>query len=214
MTLLDFAGLFPEFRARSWDGWRAILARLTDAVREFYAIVGRGAGKSRIAALLACFFASREYARAPGESIYIGVFAPDRRQAAITFRYVLGLLRSAPALDRLIVNETRDSVELSNGVIVEVITATLAAPRWRRRAGAPTRSASWRRRRSCRPIRARIQMWNSCARSGRRLRASRGRCSRSCRPPTRGEACAGARTSGSTITRTGTWCSCRPTPSA
>lgn len=131
MTLVDFAGLFPEFQATSWDGWRAILARLTPAVREFYAIVGRGAGKSRIAALLACFFASREYARAPGEFIYLGVFAPDRRQAAITFRYVLGLLRSVPALDRLIVNETRDSVELSNGVVIEVITATLAAPRGR-----------------------------------------------------------------------------------
>lgn len=131
MRLLEFMHLFAEFRAPSWDGWRAILARLTEEVREFYAVVGRGAGKSRIVALLACFFASREYARAPGEFIYIGVFAPDRKQAAITFRYILGLLRSVPALAQLIVNETRDSLELSNGVIIEVITASLAAPRGR-----------------------------------------------------------------------------------
>src|SRR2546423_568460 len=103
MTLLEFMRLFEEFRAPSWDGWRAILARLTPTVREFFAIVGRGAGKSRIVALLACFFASRPYRRAPGENIYIGVFAPDRKQAGITFRYILGLLRSVPSLAALIV---------------------------------------------------------------------------------------------------------------
>jgi hypothetical protein len=36
-----------------------------------------------------------------------------------------------PALAELIVNETRDSVGLSNGVLVEVITASIAAPRGR-----------------------------------------------------------------------------------
>lgn len=131
MTPVAFMNLFDEFRALSWDGWRAVLVRLTPNVREFFAIVGRGAGKSRIVALLACFFASRDYVRAPGEFVYIGVFAPDRKQAAITFRYVLGLLRGVPALDGLIVNESKDSVELSNGVIVEVITASVAAPRGR-----------------------------------------------------------------------------------
>lgn len=110
----------------------AVLARLTPNVREFFAIVGRGAGKSRIVAPLACFFASRDYVRAPGEFIYIGVFAPDRKHAGVTFRYVLGLLRSVPALAALIVNETtRDSLELSNGVIIEVIAASVAAPRGR-----------------------------------------------------------------------------------
>jgi hypothetical protein len=132
MTLLDFAALFPEFSAPSWDGWRAVLARLTDAVREFYAAVGRGAGKSRIVALLACYFATREHARrAPGERLYVAVIAPDRRQAAITHRYILGLLQSVPALAALIVNVTRDSIELSNGVVIEVVTANLVAPRGR-----------------------------------------------------------------------------------
>jgi hypothetical protein len=132
MTLLDFAALFPEFSAPSWDGWRAVLARLTDAIREFYAAVGRGAGKSRIVALLACYFATRDHARrAPGERIYVAVIAPDRRQAAITHRYILGLLQSVPALAALIVNVTRDAIELSNGVVIEVVTANLVAPRGR-----------------------------------------------------------------------------------
>lgn len=131
MTLLDFMALFAEFRSASWQGWRAVLARLTPSVREFYAIVGRGAGKSRIVALLACFFASREYRRVPGEFVYIGIFAPDRKQASVTFRYVTGLLRSVPALNRLIVTESKDSIELSNGIVIEVITASVAAPRGR-----------------------------------------------------------------------------------
>lgn len=131
MTPVAFMNLFDEFRAASWDGWRTILARLTPGVREFYAIVGRGAGKSRIVALLACCMASREYRRAPGEFVYIGVFGPDRKQAAITFRYVAGLLKSVPSLAALVVSESKDSIELSNGIIIEVITASIAAPRGR-----------------------------------------------------------------------------------
>jgi hypothetical protein len=131
MTPVDFMSLFVEFQHPSWQGWRAVLARLTPDVREFYGICGRGSGKSRIVGLLACFFASREYRRVPGEFVYIGVFAPDRKQAGVTFKYITGLLRSVPALAALIVNETKDSVELSNGVIIEVLTASVAAPRGR-----------------------------------------------------------------------------------
>lgn len=130
-TLLQFVALFEEFKASSWAAWRAILARLTPTVREFYAVCGRGSGKSRIVALLACAFATRTYPRAPGEDIYVGIFAPDRKQARQTFRYVVGLLRAHPTLSRLIVDETRESVTLTTGVIIEVITASKAAPRGR-----------------------------------------------------------------------------------
>ena len=132
MTPLAFANLFPEFRAESWAAWRSILARLTPAVREFYAICGRGAGKSRVVALLAtCFAASREYKRAPGERIYVGVFAPDRKQSRVTFRYIVGLLRSVPELAALVERSLDESLDLSSGVTIEVITATRAAPRGR-----------------------------------------------------------------------------------
>ena len=131
MTLVAFMNLFEEFRRPSWAGWRGILSRLTPAVREFYGIVGRGAGKSRVVALIACWFATREYRRVPGERIYIAVFAPDRKQSAVTFRYILGLLKSVPSLAALIDAESKESVDLSNGVTIEVITASIAAPRGR-----------------------------------------------------------------------------------
>jgi hypothetical protein len=131
VNVTEYMGLFDEFQAPSWDGWRAILKRLTPDTKELWAIAGRGAGKSRVVALIASWFAIRDYRRAPGEFVYVGVFAPDRKQAKITLRYILGLLQSVPALASLIVSQTRDSVELSNGVIVEVITATMAAPRGR-----------------------------------------------------------------------------------
>ena len=99
-------------------------------MREFYAIVGRGAGKSRMV-LIACAFATREYRLAPGEKVFVGIFAPDRKQAGIDFRYIVGLMRSVPELADLIVRETRDSLELSNRVVVEVLSATIAAPRGR-----------------------------------------------------------------------------------
>ena len=45
---LAFANLFPEFRAPSFDAWKErALGRITPDTREFYAICGRGAGKSR-----------------------------------------------------------------------------------------------------------------------------------------------------------------------
>lgn len=131
MTLIEFMEMFVLFRAESWAAWRAALAKITTATKEFWAIVGRGAGKSMIVGLVACFFALKEYERAPGESIYVGVFGPDRKQSAITFRYIVGLFRSTPELEQLIVRETADSLELSNGIIVEVITASIAAPRGR-----------------------------------------------------------------------------------
>ncbi len=132
LTFTSFLKLFPEFTAASWDGWRAILARLDAArPREFFVIAGRGSGKSRMAAVLATAVATREHRRAPGESIYVGIFAPDRKQARITHAYVLGLLRSVPSLSALIVRATRDEIELVNGCVIEVITASTAAPRGR-----------------------------------------------------------------------------------
>lgn len=149
----DFRALWPEFDAESWAVWASIedaafglppedaafVRRVTGRatlptapVSEVWAIVGRGGGKSRWAARLAVYFATgRTYRRVPGERIFVGIFAPDRRQSGVTFAYVVGLLRDVPALERMIARETRESVELDNGVTIEVITATTAAPRGR-----------------------------------------------------------------------------------
>jgi len=131
MKLGEFMNLFAEFRASSWNGWREVLARISGSTREFYAVVGRGAGKSRMVALIACAFATREYERAPGEYVYVGVFGPTKAQAAITYRYIRGLFRSVSQLEGLIIGEKAHSLELSNHVVIEVITATVASPRGR-----------------------------------------------------------------------------------
>jgi hypothetical protein len=82
-------------------------------------------------AIIAVCFAIRRYDRAPGERIYVGVFAPDRKQARVVFRYVLGLFHRSALLKGLVESETRESVDLTNGVTIEVITASANAPRSR-----------------------------------------------------------------------------------
>lgn len=131
MTPLSFMKLFPEFADESWAAWREILAGVTPAVRELYVVAGRGSGKSRIVALLAACFAVRRYERPPGEEVYVGVFGPDRKQARLTFKYIVGLLRSRSELAALIVAERAESLELRGGVVVEVVSANTAAPRGR-----------------------------------------------------------------------------------
>jgi hypothetical protein len=152
-TPAQFRSLWPEFSVDSWSGWASIEDAVfgnepedaglvrdvtgrdklpTTPVSEAWIIAGRGAGKSRWCARLAVYFAcGRSYKRVPGERIYCAIFAPDRKQAGVTFRYVVGLLHEVPVLERMIVAEQRDHVELDNGVIIEVITATTAAPRGR-----------------------------------------------------------------------------------
>jgi hypothetical protein len=153
VTPREFRALFPEFSAVSWRSWNCVedvvfghepddpdlVRRITGRqtlpmapVAEVWPIVGRGGGKSRWDARLACYVAcGRTYPRVPGEHIYVGIFAPDKKQSSLTFRYVSGLLHSVPALKALIVRQTSESLELSTGVVIEVITANTAAPRGR-----------------------------------------------------------------------------------
>lgn len=132
VTPVDFLNTFGEFRNPSWSGWKGHLARLTEDVRECFVVAGRGSGKSRIAAALACYYATqRIYLVVPGERIYIGVIAPDRKQATVTLNYVRGLLQSVPDLAALIESETSDSIDLIGGTTIEVVTATVSAPRGR-----------------------------------------------------------------------------------
>ena len=65
-TALVARGLDPD--VSSWDAWRRVFDRLTPEVRELYAAVGRGAGKSRVIAALACHYATKEYRRALTEN--------------------------------------------------------------------------------------------------------------------------------------------------
>lgn len=131
LALLAFMGLWPDLGAPSWTSWRAILGRIREGTRELWVAAGRRAGKSRMGALIVTFMATREYERVPGENVYCAILAPDRRQARVSFRYVRGAFAAVPALETMIESETADSITLRNGVIIEVLTASLAAPRGR-----------------------------------------------------------------------------------
>jgi hypothetical protein len=57
------------------------------------------------------------------------VIAADRRQARVVFRYILGLLESSPLLEALIQQRGKESVALTNRVVIEVHTASFRAVR-------------------------------------------------------------------------------------
>lgn len=146
----------PWFRTgASWDAWRAFLAALfglpmteeqaaiyrartgrkalPDAPsEEAWLVVGRRGGKSFIMALTATYLAAfREYRQhlQPGERATVMVIAADRRQARVILRYVRGLLHNVPMLAQMVERETTEAFDLSNGVTIEVGTASFRTTR-------------------------------------------------------------------------------------
>lgn len=76
-------------------------------VRELWAAIGRRAGKSRIAAALAVYFAAFvPHKLAAGERGMVLVLAASQEQSRSTFSYALAFLRESPALKREIVETT------------------------------------------------------------------------------------------------------------
>lgn len=144
-----------QFGGDSWKAWRALLAAFyglpldraehrifasitgrqrapTSAAEELWLVVGRRGGKTNAAALVAVFEACfRDYADrlAPGELATVMIVAADRKQARSAFRYVSGLLHANPMLERMIVREDREAIELSNRCMIEVHTASFRAVR-------------------------------------------------------------------------------------
>jgi len=72
-----------------------------------------------LAVFLACF---RDYSdvTVAGEKPTILLLAANVKQASISLSYILGILESVPMLAGMIRNKTADSIELSNGVTIEV----------------------------------------------------------------------------------------------
>jgi hypothetical protein len=157
LQAIDDDQLFaPWFRTgASWDAWKAFLAGLfglpmteaqAEAFRlhtgrealpdtpsdEAWLVIGRRGGKSFIKALIAVFLACfREYRQhlQPGERATVMVIAADRRQARVIIRYVRGLLHGVPMLSQMVERETTEAFDLSNGVTIEVGTASFRTTR-------------------------------------------------------------------------------------
>jgi hypothetical protein len=95
-------------------------------------IVGRRGGKSRVLALIAVYLATfRDYGPhlAPGELATVAVLAANRSQARSIFRYISGLLKAVPLLQRVVVDEGAESITLANRVIIEISTASFRTTR-------------------------------------------------------------------------------------
>jgi len=102
-----------------------------DGYLEATLIIGRRGGKSLVLALIAAFLAAF-YDWSPyltgGERGTIMVVAADRKQARAIFRYLKEML-SIPLLAGLIERETQESVDLSNGITVEILAANFKTVR-------------------------------------------------------------------------------------
>jgi hypothetical protein len=95
-------------------------------------VVGRRGGKSRYAAfrgvVAACF---RDYRQilASGERGVVMIVSPDRKQSRVIFRYISALIDETPMLAAMVVGRTKDSIDLSNNVSIEVATASFKTTR-------------------------------------------------------------------------------------
>jgi hypothetical protein len=92
-------------------------------VRELWAVIGRRAGKSRIAAALAVYLAIFvKHKLAAGERGMVLVLALSQEQARATFDYALAFLRESPVLAREVVDTTRSEIRLRNGIVIAIHT--------------------------------------------------------------------------------------------
>jgi hypothetical protein len=149
-----FAGMFAE---ASWDPWRVFLKALqalpldatemavyrhhtgrtalpSKPTRYAELVCGRRGGKSRVLALIATYLACViDHTRylVPGETPVIAIIARDRTQAQVIKSYITGFIRAVPAFAEMIADDLAETVRLTSGVVVEVHTASIGAPRGR-----------------------------------------------------------------------------------
>ncbi len=102
--------------------------------KELWAIVGRRGGKSFMSAViavyLALFYDFKKYLSL-GEVGVVQVIAADRSQAQVILQYIKGILHSNPIFEQYLSTELRESVELTNGIVIEVMSCSFRSIRGR-----------------------------------------------------------------------------------
>jgi hypothetical protein len=99
-------------------GDRALPSR---RVRELWCVVGRRAGKSRMAAALAVFLALfQQHRLARGETGHVLVLAATQDQAKTVFDYAVGFIEASEALRREVRAITQHEIRLANDVVIGV----------------------------------------------------------------------------------------------
>lgn len=105
-----------------------------ERVRELWAIIGRRAGKSRMAAALATFiaaFVDHTGKLAPGEVGTVLVLAASKTQAQTVFRYVVAFFEQSAILKRMVDTVTTDEIRLHGGISIAVHTNSFRTVRGR-----------------------------------------------------------------------------------
>jgi hypothetical protein len=147
-ALADAQLLGNVIAGESWQAWRVLLiammgeaptdeervifTRLTgreaeprQRVEEAAFVVGRRGRKSRSMATLASYIAGLcKHQLVRGETGVLLCIAPDQRQAAIVLEYAAAAFEQSPILRQLVVNRTQDTLELTNGISIEVRSAS------------------------------------------------------------------------------------------
>ncbi len=99
----------------------------TAPVQEFWLVIGRRGGKSFVISLktihLACFRDYRPFL-GPGERGVIMIVATDRKQSRVIMRYLTAILESVPMLAAMIIRQDSESIDLNNGISIEITTAS------------------------------------------------------------------------------------------
>ncbi len=136
--------------ADSWRGWRVLLVAIMgeplyaderpvfteltgreyapgEAVEEFWAAIGRRAGKTRAMAVLAAYLAvciDYRAVLAPGERGLLPIMAASTLQAQQAFNFTAGMFETAPNLRGLVTAQTADTLVLSTGIDIQVRPAS------------------------------------------------------------------------------------------
>lgn len=158
-TLTDPDVFGPWLGGASWAGWRAFISLLFNVTphrdqhelilkatgrssieacmcgpREAWLVVGRRGGKSFVVAVIALLFACFRNYRSQltvGEKGVVMIIASDRAQAKVVLGYIKGFLNDVPMLAGLVARRTAEAVHLTNGISIEVHTASFKSIRGR-----------------------------------------------------------------------------------
>jgi hypothetical protein len=138
MHVLCAAAIFGLCYGLDADDEAAILRCLgrtvlpTTPAERIALVIGRRGGKSRFASFLLVYLACfRDYSAilTPGERAVAMLVAPDRRQARTCFRYIEAFIDQTPMLAAMVVSRTKETISLSNGIDIEVHTASFRSVR-------------------------------------------------------------------------------------
>ena len=81
-----------------------------------------------IAVYLAAFIDYRPRL-APGEAATVAIIAADRKQARSVMRFMVGMFNAVPLLQAMVGNQTAEILTLTNGVVIEIHTASFRVTR-------------------------------------------------------------------------------------